>query len=176
MKDKRKQRNINLDTDKYELETLELIYSEANERLSQTFISFRANRNTSFIAIGIYFSILSFSANELVDMEYAKSDILYLLLALSMIISFAVLYKNILPAGMTVPGCEPKKLIHRHYEQFSEKNQLKQYYKIRLIDLNEGILKNTNEVHKGSKRLRLSISLAVVLVTLALFIYLLLFI
>ena len=159
-----KESDFDIDVSKYETETLVLIYYEAAEQLTQTFVSYRANKNMSIIALGIYFSIISLGIANLIDMNYSKSDNLFLMLTLSMIISSCLLYKNILPTKMIIPGCQPKKLIHPFYEKFKGEEQQKQFYRKRLVDINSGIEKNRLEVSKGSQRLRHSITFAVTMV------------
>lgn len=163
---------MEIDIDKYDKESLEFIYSEAVNHLSKTFESFRSITNKSYLAIGVYFSVISYCITEILDMVYKKNDFLFYEIILSMLISSFFIFKNLLPVLMTMPGCKPERLIDEYYEKGKIRdNQLKNYYKQRLIDLNFGIEYNVKEIMKRSKRLRTSVFLALALIVLSFFIY-----
>ena len=55
-KDDSQEPKLEIDLSKYSKHALEFIYKEAVEQLSQSFTSFRAIADRSYVAIGIYFS------------------------------------------------------------------------------------------------------------------------
>ncbi|MBG48944.1 MAG: hypothetical protein CML05_11715 [Pseudozobellia sp.] len=170
-KDDSQEPKLEIDLSKYSKHALEFIYKEAVEQLSQSFTSFRAIADRSYVAIGIYFSIISYCATQLIDEAYAKSDLFYYLLTISMFISSGLIFKNLLPSKMTMPGCKPRKLIHPYYEK-KDVEQIELYYKQRIVDLNQGIENNASVVTTFSRRSIQSITTAIISVAVVLFIYL----
>ncbi len=162
---------MEFDIEKYEKESLGLIYNEAISHLTETFKSFREVTNKSYVTIGIYFSIISYSLSKLFDLEYSEIDPFFFSIAIIMFITSGILLGNILPAKMTMPGCKPEKLIHSYYEAINGENQLKLYYKQRIIDLDTGINHNIGVVNIRAKRLRISITLSIAFTFISFFIY-----
>lgn len=149
---------MDFDIKNYSKESLRLIYSEASEILDQTFISFREITNKSYFAIGIYFSVVAYCISQIIEASDTKNEIFLFSIFFSMLYAIVLVIGNLLPSKMIIPGCKPKKLIHKFYENsIIRENQICAYYKQRIIDLNSGIDENVKEVKRRSSRLVKSI-------------------
>lgn len=150
---------MEIDLNKYTEKSLEFIYSEAEKLFSETTASFRVITNYSYIATGVYFSVMSFCFSELLKLNEGGSSPILISLMIMMIVPTVVLSPNLFPAKISLPGAKPKNLIHEWYEQSTELQQ-KLYLQQRITDINNAIDSNGELLTKRSAKLRWSIALA----------------
>lgn len=117
---------MNINTDKYSLESLKFIHQQSLTNLGEIWNGFREITNKSYTALAIYGGInakivLDFSQGDYKDI---KRNLLIFVL-FSTLIPIIVVFRNILPTKMSFKGTAPNRLIDNYFEFYKDQEQEK---------------------------------------------------
>jgi hypothetical protein len=137
-----------IDVNKYTDESLEFILDQSEKLLKETFTSYRETINKSYIALGFYISIISFAINKVVNDNLSFIKLIpYLIIIAGIFNCIYIIWNNLFASEMKFIGSDPKCLINKFFEQFSEKKeQLRQYQLSKIADYNDGIEINKSQI------------------------------
>ncbi len=145
---------MDIDYSKFQDEFLKLAFEEASKRLTESFNSFRQIVDKSFIASGIYFSILVYAFDHLTNVVPNT-----VLLIVSVICIWKI-WPNLMPGQLYFPGADPKDTLHEFY--FDKSNQVREFHISRIEVMEKSIESNDGEITKRHKRFRCSALIMVI--------------
>ena len=122
--------SMELNETRYNTETLQLIYSDAEKHQQALTQSFREVTNKSYILMSLLISTMSGLLAVLIN---NPNNTLTLVLFLLLLIPLGFLVPNTLPTAFGFPGAEPRNVIHEYFER-EKKDQLHKLLAQRIID------------------------------------------
>jgi len=143
--------------DKYTDESLDFILDQSEKLLEETFKSFREVINKSYIALAIYVSIISYCYNEIIAYHTSIiKTIPYCVLICGTGYCIYLIWDNLFPTKMSFLGSQPRVLIDRYFEQFSDNDQIRVYKASKIADYDEGISTNKIQIDKRNDNFKWS--------------------
>ncbi len=112
---------MNIDTDKYSLESLKFIHQQSLTNLGEIWSGFREITNKSYTALVIYGGIVTKIVLDFGQGDYkALNGYLFFFLLITTLIPIKIVFKNILPTKMSFKGVDPNRLLGDYFEFYKE--------------------------------------------------------
>lgn len=146
--------------DKYGTDSIDFLLDQSDKLIDETFKSFREITTRSYIALGIYISIISYFLSTIINQHPIQINTLIpnLLIVVGIVICMIQIWPNLIPTKMSFPGSEPNKLIQPYFEQFENPlEQLKKYKIAKIEDYDNGIISNKEQIDKRNVNFKKSI-------------------
>jgi len=145
-----------IDVNKYTLESLKFVYGEATKHFDAITEGIRQVTAKSYLAIGVYFTLMSYCFAQLVTSDTKIQTVLSISIFILMIVPSLFLLQNVMPIKLVIPGTEPFKLIHEYFE-YDIKVQHKEYLASKINSINGDIIFNKNALKRRAKNLKYSL-------------------
>lgn len=163
---------MNIDTDKYSIESLKFIHQQSLTNLGEIWGGFREITNKSYTALVLYGGVLA-----KIVLDFGKGDYkdlnqsIILVLLLSVLFPIIIVFKNILPTKMSFKGVEPNRLLGEYFEFYIGEEQEKKMIAFMIEMQSEQINVARIQLRKRAMLLNYSIYCALVSLIILLYVY-----
>jgi hypothetical protein len=163
---------MNIDTDKYSLESLKFIHQQSLTNLGEIWSGFREITNKSYTALVIYAGIATKIVLDFGQSDYkALKGYLFFFLLITTLIPIIIVFKNILPTKMSFKGADPNRLLGDYFEFYKEQEQEKKLIAFMIEMQSEQIKFTRTQLKKRVQLLNYSIFFALIPLIILLCIY-----
>lgn len=154
---------MDINTDKYSLESLKFIHQQSLTNLGEIWSGFREITNKSYTALVIYGGV---SAKIVVDLNHCEYNginrNLAFFLLFSTLLPIMIVFKNILSTKMSFKGTEPNRLLGTYFEFYKDSEQEKKMIAFMIEMQAEQINATKAQLKKRAQLLNYSIYCALI--------------
>jgi hypothetical protein len=155
----------------YSNSSLDFILNESENLLKETFISFREITNRCYYTLGIYFALIAYCANRIIE-KPCEYNIPFYILFIGILFCIGFLFYTLLPEKLTFAGTHPELLLVKGFEQIPPKDQLIEYKIQTIVESNNGFKLNREKINKRLFLFKASIITLLAVLLISFFVYL----
>ncbi|MEX6627590.1 hypothetical protein [Tenacibaculum salmonis] len=132
--------------------SLEFIFNEANKHFTEILNSVNRNINRSFVLLGIYITLITFSFSKIITQDYE-----YIVLLVGGVISILFIRRNIFPNNREIIGASPSRFFLEYFDSFKGEGLEKEYLISTILSYEDSMDINKTLITKMVKRYKNSI-------------------